>query len=185
MTVPSVKRNGARAEGSPRLNKCCLEERGIQELDSLRSSEACLLAFSASALASASGANPLIALPRLTAPVPVIFALSASKPPGMFRFFATWAAAMHVIRSCRARCPVRWLVRFPVRCLVRFLKVVRRGLDARGAGRKLESQRRAPSLRSESESNVSCCSSFLGAGGDRTGFVVVLTKACYLIRRMH
>ncbi len=57
-TAPGVRRKGARAEGLPRFKKRSCEERGIQELASLRSSEACLLAFLTSALASASGANP-------------------------------------------------------------------------------------------------------------------------------
>src|SRR6266576_4664830 len=62
------------------------------------SSEACLLAFLLSDLASALGASDSMALPRLTAPLPVTLALSASKPPGMFRFFATCAAATHCPR---------------------------------------------------------------------------------------
>src|SRR6267154_3607019 len=36
-----------------------------------------------------------MAFPRLTEPLPVTFALSASNPPGISRFFATWAAATH------------------------------------------------------------------------------------------
>src|SRR5260370_40665454 len=59
------------------------------------SSDACLLAFLVSDLALALGSRASMALPRLMAPVPVIFALSASKPPGMSRFFATCAAATH------------------------------------------------------------------------------------------
>src|SRR6266481_552489 len=59
------------------------------------SSEACLLAFLVSDLVSASDASDSMALPRLMAPVPVTLALSASKPPGMFRFFATCAGATH------------------------------------------------------------------------------------------
>src|ERR1700745_1795456 len=59
------------------------------------SPDACLFALFSSALASASGVSPLMALPRLTASLPVIFALSASNPPGMLRFFATCAAATH------------------------------------------------------------------------------------------
>ncbi len=47
------------------------------------SSDACLLAFLVSDLALALGSRASMALPRLMAPVPVIFALSASKPPGM------------------------------------------------------------------------------------------------------
>ena len=43
----------------------------------------------ASAFASTFGASPSTALPKLTAPLPVTFALSASKPPGMSKFFAT------------------------------------------------------------------------------------------------
>src|SRR6266481_7298949 len=67
----------------------------VQEVVSFKSSSACLLAFLVSALASASGANPLMALPRLTASAPVTLALRASNPPGMLRFFATCAAATH------------------------------------------------------------------------------------------
>src|SRR2546429_445525 len=85
---------GTNREGSSPL-KLRHKEYKVQELMSFRSSEACLLAFLASALASALGANPSIALPRLTAPVPVTFAFSASKPPGMSRFLATCAAATH------------------------------------------------------------------------------------------
>src|SRR5690348_3812347 len=59
------------------------------------SSSACLLAFLTSALASALASKLWMALPRLMAPVPVTFAFSASKPPVMLRFFATWAAATH------------------------------------------------------------------------------------------
>src|SRR5882757_3188476 len=59
------------------------------------SSQACLLAFLVSDLASESGASDSMALPSVMAPVPVTLALSASKPPGMFRFFATCAAATH------------------------------------------------------------------------------------------
>src|SRR5437899_5848443 len=66
-----------------------------QELVWSRSSDACFLAFLASALASAFGASCSMALPRLTAPSPVVFALSASKPPGMSKFLATCAAATH------------------------------------------------------------------------------------------
>src|SRR5712691_12155501 len=56
---------------------------------------ACLFAFLAWDLALALGESCSIALPRLMEPVPVTFALSASKPPGMSRFLATWAAATH------------------------------------------------------------------------------------------
>src|SRR6266704_5976339 len=85
---------GTNREGSSPL-KFRHKEYKVQELMSFRSSEACLLAFLASALASALGANPSIALPRLTAPVPVTSAFRASKPPGMSRFLATCAAATH------------------------------------------------------------------------------------------
>src|SRR5260370_27138674 len=87
-------RMGAKAEASPRLKKRCFKEREIQELLSFMSSEACLLAFLVSDLALALGASASMVLPRLM-PLPVIFALSASKPPGMSRFFATCAAATH------------------------------------------------------------------------------------------
>ena len=50
------------------------------------SCEACLLAFLTSALEFALGARLEIAWPRLTDPLPVIFALSAAKPPGMLKF---------------------------------------------------------------------------------------------------
>src|SRR5260370_37530957 len=59
------------------------------------SSSACLFAFLASDLALALGESCSMALPRLMEPVPVTFALSAWKPPGMSRFLATWAAATH------------------------------------------------------------------------------------------
>src|SRR6266851_3643856 len=59
------------------------------------SSSACLFAFLASDLALALGESCSMALPRLMEPVPVIFAFSAAKPPGMSRFLATWAAATH------------------------------------------------------------------------------------------
>src|SRR5512146_3489784 len=39
-----------------------------------------------------------MALPRFTAPLPVILSFNASKPPGMSRFLATWSAAMHCPR---------------------------------------------------------------------------------------
>src|SRR5207302_8361500 len=58
------------------------------------SSEACLLAFLTSDFALALGSSASIALPRLIAPVPVTLAFRASNPPGIFRFFATWAAAI-------------------------------------------------------------------------------------------
>src|SRR5712671_3266999 len=72
---------GTNREGSSPL-KLRHKEYKVQELMSFKSSEACLFAFLASALASALGANPPIALPRLTAPLPVTFALSASNPAG-------------------------------------------------------------------------------------------------------
>src|SRR5215469_18854351 len=59
------------------------------------SSSACFFAFFASDLELTLGSNDWMALPRLTEPVPVTFALRASKPPAMLRFFATWAAATH------------------------------------------------------------------------------------------
>jgi len=89
-----IKRHRTRSPGWTLLRSP--EERVVYEAVPSRSSEACLFAFFASALASAFGASSLIALPRLTAPVPVIFALRASKPPGISRFFATWAAARTV-----------------------------------------------------------------------------------------
>src|SRR5260370_19412431 len=58
-------------------------------------SDAWLLAFFIPALELALGARLSIALPRLTVRVPVTLALSASKPPGMSRFLARWAAATH------------------------------------------------------------------------------------------
>src|SRR5258708_5055753 len=84
------------------------------------SSDACLLAFLVSDLALASGASDSMAWPRLTAPVPVIFALSASKPPGMSRFFATCAAATHwprFLKPLQAVCaswPVSVLILPPI-----------------------------------------------------------------------
>src|SRR5215470_16580252 len=65
------------------------------KLESFRSCSACLLAFLDSALAFASGASCSMALPRLSAPLPAVFALTAAKPPGILRFFATCAAATH------------------------------------------------------------------------------------------
>src|SRR6266481_9980107 len=75
--------------------KVLAEEHVVQELPSFRSSEACLFAFFTSAFVSTLGAKPSIALPRLMALLPVVFALSASNPPGMSRFFAMCAAATH------------------------------------------------------------------------------------------
>src|SRR5216683_6124127 len=89
---------GTNLEGSSPFLKILHKERGFQERGSFRSSAACLFAFFASALASALGAIPWIALPRLTAPLPVTFALRESKTPGMSRFLATCAAATHCPR---------------------------------------------------------------------------------------
>src|SRR6266849_8736096 len=113
---------GTSQEGSSPL-KVLTEELHVQELVSFRSSEACLFAFFTSAFASALGANPLIALPRLTAPVPITFALSASNPPGMSRFFATCAAATHwpmFLKPVHAVCassPVSALILPPIAVL--------------------------------------------------------------------
>src|SRR6266849_5646422 len=82
------------------------------------SSSACLFAFLASDLALALGESCSMALPRLMEPVPVIFAFSAAKPPGMSRFLATWAAATHwpkflkPLQAVRASSPVSVLI-FP------------------------------------------------------------------------
>ena len=115
----SVKKRGS---GGPLMRMSWLTKSG-QELVSFKSSEACLLAFLASALASASGVSDSIALPRLTEPLPVIFALSASKPPGIARFLATCAAATHCpifLKPPQAVCaswPVKDLIFPPIAVL--------------------------------------------------------------------
>src|SRR6266404_5475061 len=111
--------NPARVPVGDRMSRCYLLREELEttyEVDSFKSSDVCLFAFLASPLASASRANSLIAFPRLTEQLPVIFALSASNPPGMSRFFATCAAATHCprflkpLQAVSASLPVRPLI---------------------------------------------------------------------------